>query len=645
MESSTRVHPAPSFIKMDSIPEQRGGLEDNSYFGIDDDTKNDTNFDTLNDDSKNMPPPIKRNAIHHQQRAGRTKSSRRKIQESDELSFAEKLSVQKYPSTKNVAPQQWEREDDGSTIVSEATGGTSVFMSRVSQKVDVLRTKVLIESSRNVKSDPSCSLVPGAENLQAAYYLDRRCQGIFPGGDCPWLSMVCLESLTRILTGREKEGKPSCLEGEEVSGKRGNDVDEDLDIGDDENNNIFLVTNRLLGKSGVIPFLGSAMSQSMIVATKLVFAEGYPKIDDFSNPCRNLNDRADECWNYCRDRLNLISSLIDEACFFSEQNRRSFCEDDPFSFEDRKEGLVFHILLFLQKCAQCDLSQLDQKRSETMSFALRTLTSLTHENTLAAEQMKISYRRDTNMIKAKAPTTIILGIDILAKLLFKLEESHSLCSTKSIGTALPSSKRETDHDMYRYDCTIFCLTTFANIIEGAGIRRMLIEIKVMLQSGSSLSWVKWLCQWLVKQTDSFREEILSIGTDRSNKDPNGGQNITKPGNGSSNNINNEHEELQKHEEEKLVAAGNGCVVLACLMTESDDDDPEFSVTLRKLIKDQMPLNKDGSSSGLTLIVNTLKAYCNYYQISMGQVSFAVVAPVKKLIEELEDIVKFEESDG
>jgi len=169
---------------------------------------------------------------------------------------------------------------------------------------------------------------------------------------------------------------------------------------------------------------------------------------------------------------------------------------------------------------------------------------------------------------------------------------------------------------------------------------------VVLQSGSSISWLKWLCQWIVKQTDSFQEEILAIGnTKASNKDTkNGGQNSANDRNSNSNNTNHdEEEELHKHEEEKLVAAGNGCVVLACLITEPNDDDPESSVTIQTLIKDQMPPNKDGSSSGLTLIVNTLKAYCNYYHISMGQVSFAIIAPVKKLIDELDDIVKVEES--
>mmetsp|Transcript_757 Transcript_757/g.804 ORF Transcript_757/g.804 Transcript_757/m.804 type:complete len:305 (-) Transcript_757:221-1135(-) len=282
-----------------------------------------------------------------------------------------------------------------------------------------------------------------------------------------------------------------------------------------------------------------------------------------------------------------------------------------------------------------------------MSLALRTLTSLTHDNPLAAEQLKISNACNAGICETGEATILIRGIDILAKLVFKLEESVPLYPTKSIGTRLLSSKRSTDHDMHRYDSTLFCLTTFANIIEGAGICRMLMETNVALQSGSTISWLKWLCQWIVKQTDSFREEILAIGNTKTcNNDTKDGRlNSANERNRNCNSTNNEDKELLRHEEEKLVAAGNGCVVLACLMTEPDDDDPESSVSIQNLIKDQMPLNKDKSSSGLTLIVNTLKAYCNYYHISMGQVSFAIVAPVKKLIEELENVIKFEGSQA
>jgi len=373
------------------------------------------------------------------------------------------------------------------------------------------------------------------------------------------------------------------------------------------------------------------MSQSLAAMTKVVFCH---RSQNAGNGNENNYYTGEEFWNYCHNRLKLLASLIDDACFFSERNRRSFCEGDPFSFQDRKRGLIFHILIFLHHCGVCDLGQLDQKRSQTMTLALRTLTSLTHDNPLAAEQMKLSDDYGIHLDNGcrDSMDNSIQGIHILANLVFQLEESPSPSSVEAKRASLASSKKAKEHDMYRYDGTIFCLTTLANVTEGTGIVRMLMELKIVLHSGKKLLWLEWLCQWLVKQTDTFRQEILSIGTTKSLKSDSTGTATSE----------SENQGLHQHEEDKLVAAGNGCVVLACLITEPDDGDPESSIIVRNLIKDQMPLDSDGSSSGLSLIANTLKAYCNYYHMSMGQMSGAVVGPVRKLIDELDQIIRVDE---
>jgi len=91
------------------------------------------------------------------------------------------------------------------------------------------------------------------------------------------------------------------------------------------------------------------------------------------------------------------------------------------------------------------------------------------------------------------------------------------------------------------------------------------------------------------------------------------------------------------EPDTFVAAGNGCVLLACLMAEPESvsEEPELTNTIRQLIVDQMPKGKDGGSTGVIMIVNTLSAFCNFYQLSLGDLSVAIVAPVKKLIQELQ----------
>eukprot|EP00532_Pseudo-nitzschia_australis_P006147 CAMPEP_0168162916 /NCGR_PEP_ID=MMETSP0139_2-20121125/86_1 /TAXON_ID=44445 /ORGANISM="Pseudo-nitzschia australis, Strain 10249 10 AB" /LENGTH=728 /DNA_ID=CAMNT_0008079753 /DNA_START=153 /DNA_END=2338 /DNA_ORIENTATION=- len=590
VESSTDgLFPPSMIVNMDSIPERGGDWKEN-------------------EDSKRMPPPTKR------------KSRCPNREKSDELSFAD-VSVLKEPAGK-----LWEGfkgKDDGSSIVSEAsTEGTSVFASRITQKVDDLCAKVCIESSSssNCSMDAARKPFSLAVDTTDAYFTERKYRtgnDFFPGGDRPWLTMVCLEAITRILTGKELNGKTSCLEGEVAAANKGGGEDESDGV-DDENSNVFVVTNRLVGKSGILPLLASAMSQTMIAATRLVFPETCRKLANVNKNSECNTIEEEQQWYYCHNRMKLLV-----ACFFSEQNRRSFCEEDPFSFEDQKKGLIFHLLLFLHHCSKCNLKP--AKRSETMSLSLRTLTSLTHDNPLAADQMKISNN------------SCVEGIDVLANLVFHLEEYPSSNPTNRKRATLTNLRKATDHDMHRYDGTIFCLTTLANIIEGSGVRSSLIEIKIGLKSGATLSWLQWLCQWVVKQTETFRQEILSIGSKSNNT---GSKNINSNGTSTTD---NEDEELQNHEEEKLVAAGNGCVVLACLMTDADADDPESSTTIRKLVKDEMPINLDGNSSRLALVVNTLKAYCNYYHISMGQMSFAVVAPVKKLIDELEEIIEFDES--
>jgi hypothetical protein len=574
------------------------------------------------DSSKIMPPPSNRSVA----------LCRRKFHGSDELSFAD-VSVRNQPARNS--------NDDGGSIISEASmGGTSILTSRIAKKVVSLRAKVHIESA-SMSASFDTSEMPfgrGADSQESIHFQGNSLTNnniVIEGVDRPWLSIVCLESLTRILTGKELDGKTSCLEEEDASRSKGDEAnDDDDDIDDDNNDNVVIVTNRLVGKSGMIPLLSCAMSHSMAVMTKLVFSGSCIK-DESAN--WNAKNADEEYWMYCFNRLKLLASIIDEACFFSERNRRSFCEDDPFSFQDRKKGLVFHILIFLQQCSRCNLNELDHKRSETMSLALRTLTSLTHDNSLAAEQMKGFSDCVVDFNNACDTNNNIQGIRVLAKLVFRLEESPLLNLTNSKRAGSTRLTRASDHDMHQYDGTIFCLTTLANVTEGAGIGRMLMEIKLELHSGKTLSWLEWLCQWLVKQTETFRQEILSIGKTKKLK-----MGSIRTAAATTTTADSENGELHEEEEEKLVAAGNGSVVLACLITESDDGDPESSISVRNLIKKQMPLNSDGSSSGLSLVVNTLKAYCNYYHMSMGEMSVAVVSPVRKLINDLEEIAKFDE---
>ena len=51
----------------------------------------------------------------------------------------------------------------------------------------------------------------------------------------------------------------------------------------------------------------------------------------------------------------------------------------------------------------------------------------------------------------------------------------------------------------------------------------------------------------------------------------------------------------------------------------------------------MPTDEEGRDIGITLMIKTLKAFCNFYHFSIGPLSVAIVTPVLKLIKDLENI--------
>jgi hypothetical protein len=491
-------------------------------------------------------------------------------------------------SNNNKSPER-------SVASSAVTAETSFLTSRISQKLAKLLSKV---ESRSGGTDPKEHMTGCEHHLE---------------GSSPWVSMICLESLERIVTGKE-EGSPSCLE--EAADSDNQQGGEEHD----ETTNPILMTNVFLGKSGIVPMLARTMSQSLEAVCQLLQQQQQ-------QPPRNSNLPCAHCLIYWHDRIFILASLIDGACLFNKSNRRGFCEDDPFAFEDKraKKGIVFYILLLLsQFCGDGGggVHSDYEKMSGIMLLALRTLTSLTHDNELAAEQMTIcnEYGGDDS---GDDPQQSIQGLEVLAELVFELEGSGKKKITKN----KLKKQRSSNEDLHRYDSTIFCLNTLANIIEAADVRRMLAEITVPSSSCGEILWLKWLCRWLVNQTETFQDAILGIG-----KEPSA----------SSSAVSSERE-LHKHEDDLLVAAGNGCVLLACLMTEPEEisEEPESTNTIRNLIIEEMPRDVKGSSTGVAMIINCLKAFCNFYHFSLGDLSVAIITPVKKLIGELEELQKTE----
>lgn len=556
---------------------------------------------------KIVPPPSKRARQQRNGNSGNTHLSFTSQEASSAAAskesalFPEPLSPARKGTISSRTPLSPDDQSLASSVASVDSAGSFIAV-RFTQKIQQLRAKVHLSS------------LPGDDSSSSLVHKD--CDVASQQVD-PWVSLVCLESLNRIITGKEGDGT-SCLAGEQ---------NDDEASPEDEESNPHLQTNRLLGNSGIIPCLSKCMSQELDWLS--TFSGG--------NICNT-------CVQYRKERITVLASLIDGACLFNKENRCSFAENqDPFSFEDdpvyntKTQGLIFHILRFLYDSMPPEMNRPGKSSSEDDTnltgvrlLALRTLTSLTHDNELAAQQMtachnfcdqgsSIDFDGDDDEDAESTSSSSVRGINVLAKLIFELETEPIRSNEKASGSATVRNSRG-DEELHRYDSTIFCLNTLANIIEASDVRRLLAEITVPTASGDQELWIQWLCKWLVQQTEGFRDAILSIGREEA-----GSQESER--------------ELEKNEEEKLLAAGNSCVLLACLMMEPDEvpEEPESTSIIRKIIVEQMPLDKGGKSTGVTMLINTLKAFCNFYHFSLGELSLAIVGPVKKLIDGLQEL--------
>jgi hypothetical protein len=539
-------------------------------------------------DTKIIPPARTSNIGDTLGSAGSTRTMRLSFasddnSNSDQKKFVTPKSPPKTAKTEPVHPTS----PTGSSVTS-CSAATTFTTTKINQKLQALTSQVVVTSTtEDLKTpvDHSAGCAHHGEHLQRL----------------SWAAYAALQSIDRIVTGKG-EGSESCLEGAVQENEKNGDNQLD---GEDENP--ILMTNNLLGKSGVIPLMARCMSQSLRAAVNVLDDDGQAQ----AGGCIR-------CLSNSQERISLLASLIDGACLWNEDNRVGLCDDDPFSFHEQNEGLVFHLLLLLKRLCMVhgEQSSLEQW-SDVMLAALRTLTSLTHENKLAAEQVVMRNECDDDMNEHDRLS--FRGSDVLAELLYQLEGNGDKAALQK-GTVFSQGDEK-----HRYDSTVFCLNTLANIVlEEENIRRLLAELKIPcnLESGEK-SWLKWLCRWLVNQTESFQDAVL--GSDRDEKASASARNTARV--------------LKNQEEDRLVAAGNGCVLLACLITEPDavSEEPDSTTLIRQAILEEMPRNQDGTTTGVTLIINTLKAFCNFYHYSLGDLSVAIVTPVKKLIDELEQI--------
>ena len=392
-----------------------------------------------------------------------------------------------------------------------------------------------------------------------------------------YVQMVAVGAINRIIHGKEEGDETSCLdeeddgavqeEGDDDDSMEGGTGDNDCGI---EASNPLMATNRFLLESGALPTFATAMAEAL---------------KEVGHSSATTSSTCHACLLQTRRRIAALATLIDGACLLSDDNRQELC---------RSGTLISSLLKFLQRYLQ-------ESRDTVLEFvlvAMRTLTSLTHENVLTGRQLEQTYSIGDEQHQKMS------GIEILLQLLSRTVMNNE-------------GKGNDDRSRQEYDVIIFCLNTMTNAVEAAHLQSTLSSLcvpstTVNCKEGEE-SFLPWLTRWIVYETSTFRKSVLHGSFGKTNATLN----------------QNEADEayLDKDAEEHLVTAGNGFILLACVIIQGDD-------MIRQSILLQMK-----NAGGYTLIINTLKAFCNFYYYSVGDLSVAVVAPVKKLISELERIAE------
>jgi hypothetical protein len=437
-------------------------------------------------------------------------------------------------------------------------------------------------------------------------------------------SLMALWALKRCLAGKEEGETHSCLDEcdeQHQSEGKGFMYDEDdermeREADDDENSNPLMQTNLLIEESGVMPFFAQGLAE--------VFSSLIEELSNEAIPCQ-------ACVLHLHDKIEVLAPIVDNSCLMADNNRSNLCAASILANGEEDNGqkgvLVGSLLLFLKQWTRHkSLTNGNKGRNnlmplmnETRLTVLRTLTSLTHANSLSAEQFAERYRDEVNGAGEQASpvetTPSWTGVEVLGQILYQSASDPKSKSSKVV-----------------YDTRIFCLNTLTNIVRedsDGEIRNIFATMTFPNEKDEKqpVDFLEWLSAWVVGQTDSFRDSIMkgSFGNKQNGK-----------------NDSHSQRELTDQEHEQLAMAGNGCALLGSLLMEpsmagkSKKDMDRMVQTIREKILSEMPLDDTtGLPSGTTFLKNTLRAWSNLLYFSIGDLSVALVAPVRKLISSLE----------
>ena len=424
---------------------------------------------------------------------------------------------------------------------------------------------------------------------------------------------LSLEAFSRILCGK-KENNDGDLSSEnesdvdinvssETCESENQDIEDDeLSVGKELSNHPLMHRNRMVQESGSLPFLNLAICETFEASVQL----------------HSSGDTCDRCCQYIRDRVHALATIINDICLLCDDNRTIICRIST-------DGNVPMLITSLMKAVYNLVIPYPKGQANEHIFcdiglsALRLLTSLTHENDVAGFQLCQQYR----FLNSSVPLdSYICGVDLIFILLHRLACDER--QNRNVGCNSDSGIMSKAGAQHIYDSIIFCLNTLTNTLETTSSFNMCkglvsLELSNMndITNKKSENALSWLSSWVVDQTLPFRDAVMDAILP-----------TTKVSRG-----------LKSSEDEYLLTAGNGFVLLACFLREDvfmscDNPGKDITTKVRKLIMENIPTNEEGK---LVLAINTLKAFCNFYRYSIGELSVAVVDPVLKLVTVLENV--------
>jgi hypothetical protein len=447
-----------------------------------------------------------------------------------------------------------------------------------------------------------------------------------------WLESMPLLALTRIITGK-RDGSPHSPTTSAASGRepstfatyrleddtKTTQIDELLggwglkggtagnDAGDNkscDNQDQFPWANRQLAESGIVSLLATAVADVLAAVHRMLHREGRKR--------RRSKPACVGCIHHVSERLRRLVSIVDVACLFSDENRVLFCQEGYSA--DLGGYLIVGLVSTLGKLRETG-KLFEGMWGDIALEALRALLTLTHENKVAAREL------ETVLGKAEGASC--------------LHEVAAVLYASALGDKVdsPGDKDKESDGKQKYDCSIFCLNILTNYLEIGGSGQTLHEIRIAAGGGKQQPFLAWVSAWLVGQTSSFRDAVTESTFGSSPE-----------------NCKHSNRILRDNEDEKLVMAGNGFVLLAWALVreaESSSRSPAWASLSALSSSPRQPWSRGpiwdvieselpgtDSEAKVTYLRNTLKAFCNFYHASVGDLSLVIVEPVKRLLDRL-----------